>query len=109
MTYNAIYLRNRNGQYWSDWGEFVCNIPSFYKNYADLNSLSSALGVNVAEIAYHIYQPGDTDSPSSGDDMAVGFIIREGNELIEIAVSSSLNLYARGRWGATYGQWVQLN
>ena len=68
-----------------------------------------ALGVKITEITYHVYQSGDTDSPEP-ERVVVGFIIRLANELIEFAVSSSLTLYTRGRWGLeTYSQWARLN
>lgn len=44
---NKMYYRsklNRTGQSWKTWMDVSTGIPDFYKNYADLASLASALG-----------------------------------------------------------------
>lgn len=41
---SAIYERTYKGSEWSEWRRITLDIPTFYKNYADLSSLASALG-----------------------------------------------------------------
>lgn len=43
--FQDFYIRCslNNGQSWSDWVEFVGNMPTFYKNYATLTALSEAV------------------------------------------------------------------
>ena len=40
---NRIFFRTYTSS-WSQWAEISTDIPSFYKNYADLSSLANALG-----------------------------------------------------------------
>ena len=42
-----IFFRIYESYHWGEWQELATNIPSFYKNYNDLASLQTALGVNT--------------------------------------------------------------
>ncbi len=39
-----LKVRYKEGSTWGNWLSIENNIPSFYKDYADLSSLASALG-----------------------------------------------------------------
>lgn len=53
------YFRFYNGDVWSEWSTLSSNIPNFYKNYSDLNTLASALGV-CTSIKRRIIDAGQT-------------------------------------------------
>lgn len=40
-------FRQKLGDSWGDWRRYESDIPTFYKNYNDLSSLASALGVQI--------------------------------------------------------------
>lgn len=44
---NSLYVRFRDGANFYDWRSITTDMPSFYKNYADLNALGSALNVGT--------------------------------------------------------------
>lgn len=48
MANGILYTRtgNESSHEWSTWKTYSFDIPSFYKNYSDLASLASALGVH---------------------------------------------------------------
>lgn len=41
---NTMYIRHNWYNVWQPWQEVTINMPTFYKNYADLSSLATALG-----------------------------------------------------------------
>ena len=44
-SHNRVFQRCCDNNTWSSWAEIFFNIPSFYKNYNNLSSLASAIGV----------------------------------------------------------------
>ena len=88
------YVRNFANNAWSDWAEVAINVPSFYKNYADLNALTNALvkqnALSIGNVvvitnadSYTRFFPADRALESGIASIAVGAgIIENGRTLI---------------------------
>lgn len=82
----SIYIRNKIDGAWGAWKEFSLNMPSFYKNYADLAALKSAIDA----ISYPKFETTSLTSPSTQYKSSIKASMGEaGNTILVLASTNS--------------------
>lgn len=121
---NTAYFRayNPSGSSWQSWQKFSFDIPSFYKDYADLSSLASALGIgNKVSYTTNISAPSDLDNATNVGSFACGngelntptgtgsygllIVFKRINDVIQVFIPTSGSVGVKTRRRLSTGTW----